>query len=132
MNEEANNYFCKIGNSHHPNHSVFHPSSVLKRTNFIIMLFAIICIDRPGSLEIRKANREAHLAHIQNSNGAVQQAGPFLDESADGGGQMCGSLIIFQADDISEARAWADADPYKAADLFSSVEIRPWNRVVGN
>jgi hypothetical protein len=92
------------------------------------MLYAIICIDRPGSLEIRKANREAHLAHIHNSNGAVQQAGPFLDDD----GQMCGSLIIFQANEISEARDWANADPYKAANLFSSVEIRPWNRVIGN
>jgi len=28
------------------------------------MLYAIICADKPGALEVRKANREAHLAHI--------------------------------------------------------------------
>jgi len=92
------------------------------------MLYAILCIDNPESLEIRKANREAHLDHIKRSGGAVVQAGPFLDAA----GAMCGSLVIFEADDIAKAQAWADEDPYKAADLFQSVEIRPWNRVVGN
>ncbi|MEM1385311.1 MAG: YciI family protein [Pseudomonadota bacterium] len=91
------------------------------------MLYAIICIDKPGHLEVRKANREAHIAHIKGSNGAIVQAGPFLDAA----GEMCGSLLIYEAEDIAEAQAWADADPYKAADLFQSVEIRPWHRVVG-
>lgn len=91
------------------------------------MLYAIICIDKPGALETRKANREAHLAHIKGSDGAIVQAGPFLDAD----GQMCGSLLIFEADDIAAAKAWAEADPYAKAGLFQSVEIRAWNRVVG-
>lgn len=92
------------------------------------MLYAIICVDKPNSLAIRKANRDAHLAHIAGcSQGAVVQAGPFLNAE----GVMCGSLVIFEADDIAQAQAWADGDPYKAADLFASVEIRAWNRVVG-
>lgn len=91
------------------------------------MLYAIICIDKPGALETRKANREAHLAHIRGSDGAIVQAGPFLDAD----GQMCGSLLICEADDISAAEAWAEADPYAKAGLFQSVEIRAWNRVVG-
>ena len=91
------------------------------------MLFAIICLDKPGALETRKANREDHLAHIKGSDGAIVQAGPFLDAQ----GQMCGSLLIYEAEDISAAQAWADADPYAKAGLFQSVEIRAWNRVVG-
>lgn len=91
------------------------------------MLYAIICIDKTGALDVRKANREAHLAHIKASDGAIVQAGPFLDAD----GQMCGSLLIYQADDMSAAQAWADADPYAKAGLFQSVDIRPWNRVVG-
>lgn len=91
------------------------------------MLYAIICIDKPDHLEVRKANRDAHLAHIKGSDGAIVQAGPFLD----GDGQMCGSLVIFEADDIAAPQAWADADPYANAGLFQSVEIRAWNRVVG-
>jgi len=90
------------------------------------MLYAIICIDKPGHLETRMANREAHLAHI-TASGTITQAGPFLDAN----GEMCGSLLIMTADDISEAEDWAAADPYKAAGLFQSVEIRPWKRVIG-
>lgn len=91
------------------------------------MLFAITCLDKPNSLEIRQANRDAHLAHIRASNGAVVQAGPFLDNKT---GNMYGSLIIFEADDIRHAHAWAENDPYQKADLFQSVEIRKWHRVV--
>ncbi|MEL6265239.1 MAG: YciI family protein [Pseudomonadota bacterium] len=91
------------------------------------MLYAIICLDKPGHLETRKANRDAHLAHIRTTDGAITQAGPFLDAE----GTMCGSLIIYEADAQATVEAWANADPYKAAGLFQSVEIRPWNRVIG-
>jgi len=90
------------------------------------MPIAIICIDRPGAIEIRKANRDAHLAHIRGS-GKITQAGPFLDAD----GEMCGSLLIMETDEMAEAEAWAAADPYKAADLFERVEIRTWKRVIG-
>ncbi len=94
------------------------------------MLIAIICLDKPGALEIRKANRDAHLAHIKGADGAIVQAGPFLDAAPDAGGEMCGSLLIYQGD-LAGAEAWAAADPYAAAGLFQSVEIRPWNKVIG-
>ena len=94
------------------------------------MLYAIICLDKPGALEIRKANRDAHLAHIRGADGAAEgailQAGPFLDAD----GEMCGSLLIYQGD-LAGAEAWAAADPYAAAGLFRRVEIRPWKKVVG-
>ena len=94
------------------------------------MLFAIICLDKPGALGVRKANRDAHLAHIRDaatvSGGAIVQAGPFLDADGD----MCGALLIFDGD-LAGAEAWAAADPYAAAGLFQSVDIRPWKKVVG-
>ena len=91
------------------------------------MLYAIICIDKPGQIELRKANRDAHLAHIRATDGAIRQAGPFLDEA----GEMCGSLLIFEAPDRETVEAWCRDDPYAKAGLFSSVEIRPWKRVIG-
>ena len=94
------------------------------------MLYAIICIDKPGALEVRKANRDAHLAHIGAADGAIVQAGPFLDAAPESGGGMCGSLLIFEGD-LAGAEAWAAADPYAAAGLFQSVDIRPWKKVVG-
>ncbi|MEM9145405.1 MAG: YciI family protein [Pseudomonadota bacterium] len=91
------------------------------------MLYAIHCIDKPGHLETRKANRDAHLAHIQGAEGAIVQAGPLLDAA----GEMCGSLLIYEAECVAAAQAWADADPYAKAGLFERVEIRPWKRVIG-
>jgi uncharacterized protein len=90
------------------------------------MLFAVICEDKAGALETRKANRAAHLDYIK-ATGVVAQAGPLLD--AEGG--MCGSLLILEIGDLAAAQAWAAGDPYAAAGLFSRVEIRAWNRVVG-
>lgn len=90
------------------------------------MRFALIAKDKPGSLDIRKANRDAHVAYLKSTE-AVEMAGPFLDDA----GNMCGSLIILEFEDITEAQAWAAEDPYKKADLFESVEIIAWNKVIG-
>ena len=90
------------------------------------MRVALICTDKPDHLEVRKANREAHLAYIA-ATGVVEMAGPFL--GADGG--MTGSLVILSVDDLAAAKAWAAADPYAKAGLFAEVQIREWKKVVG-
>jgi uncharacterized protein YciI len=90
------------------------------------MLYALICDDRPGAFEVRKANREAHLGYIRET-GVVAQAGPLLDAD----GAMAGSLVILDVADRAAAEAWAAGDPYAKAGLFAQVAIRPWNRVVG-
>lgn len=88
-------------------------------------LFALICTDKPGHLEVRKANRDAHLAYLRDS-GVVTQAGPFLDA----GGGMCGSLVVLEVVGRAEAEAWAAGDPYARAGLFSDVRIEEWNKVI--
>ena len=49
-------------------------------------LYAVTCLDKPGSLELRLANRPDHLAYAQTS-GKVRLAGPFLDADE----KPCGS-----------------------------------------
>lgn len=88
-------------------------------------LFAVICRDKPGHLETRKANRDAHLAYLAETG--VAQAGPFLDTD----GQMCGSLLILDVADHAAAKAWVAGDPYGKAGLFESVTIDEWKRVIG-
>jgi uncharacterized protein YciI len=90
------------------------------------MRYALICLDKPNALQTRVENRPAHLEHL-NSTGVVEQAGPFIDAA----GQMCGSLIILNVGSKAEAEAWAAADPYAKAGLFSSVMIQEWKRVIG-
>ncbi len=90
------------------------------------MLVALTAKDKPNHLDLRKANREAHLAYIKET-GAVAMAGPCLDAA----GEMCGSLIILDVADMSAAQAWADGDPYAKAGLFASVDLIQWNKLIG-
>ncbi|MCA1243006.1 YciI family protein [Stappia stellulata] len=92
------------------------------------MLYALICTDKPGALEVRKANREDHLAFLAAMGDKLKAAGPFLDD--DGG--MTGSLVVIEAASRDEALAISQEDPYARAGLFESVEIRPWNWVLKN
>ena len=89
------------------------------------MRFALICIDKAGALEVRKANRDAHLAYLAETN--AEMAGPFLDAD----GNMTGSLVVIDAADLQAAQLWAANDPYAKAELFASVDIREWKKVVG-
>jgi uncharacterized protein YciI len=90
------------------------------------MLFALICRDKPGALEIRKANREAHLAYA-TAHGGVVFGGPMLDEQGD----MIGSMLALEAEDRAAAEAFAANDPYARAGLFESVEITGFRKVFG-
>lgn len=90
------------------------------------MRFALMTKDKPGALQTRLDNRDAHLAYIADT-GMVEMAGPCLDDD----GQMCGSLIILDVDDMAAAQAWADNDPYAKAGLFESVTLQAWKKVIG-
>lgn len=89
------------------------------------MLYAIICRDKPGHLQVRLETRAAHLAYIEQT-GIVKMAGPFLEQ-----GQMCGSLVVVEADSLKAAQNWAAGDPYAAAGLFESVSVTEWKKVIG-
>jgi len=90
------------------------------------MLVSLIAKDKQGALEVRKANRDAHVAYLKASD-CVVQAGPFLDDAGD----MMGSLIILDVGAMSDAEDWAQNDPYAKAGLFASVELIHWNKVIG-
>ena len=89
--------------------------------------FVLVCIDKPGALELRLANRDKHFAYLSVHPGVVRLGGPFL--GADG--RMAGSMLIVELADMAAAEAFAAADPYALAGLFERVEIRPWRATVG-
>lgn len=92
------------------------------------MNFALICIDRPGALQLRLDNRPAHLEYLNGGGGAgsVVFAGPFLEN-----GQPVGSLVVIEAADRAAAEAFAANDPYALAGVFDRVDIREWRKVIG-
>ncbi len=89
------------------------------------MLFAIICTDRPNSLDTRLAAREAHLRYVATHVDRVIHGGPLLDNQ----GRSCGSLLIVDVEDRAAAEGFAAGDPYAAVNLFESVVIRGYRAV---
>ena len=92
------------------------------------MLFAMLCTDKPASLDLRMAARPDHLRYLDSLGSALKAAGPFTTDE----GQPTGSLVIIEAADRAAAKTMADADPYAKAGLFASVDIRPWKWVIKN
>ena len=90
------------------------------------MRYALMTTDKPGALQTRMDNREAHLAYIAET-GVVEMAGPVLDDD----GNMCGSLIVLEVADMAAAQDCAANDPYAKAGLFSDVRIQAWKKVIG-
>jgi class 3 adenylate cyclase len=98
------------------------------------MLFAIICTDKPASLDLRQATRPRHLDYWKSHAAHVIQAGPLLDAVAAcnrsralpslilplRAGVAGGPVIVFEGDDYVgrpvnlAAKLCALADPSKA------------------
>ena len=72
------------------------------------MLFAAICLDKPGHVELRLSTRAAHLAFLEANAPSIKLGGPFLDDSD----KPVGSLLILDCADAAAARSLLDGDPY--------------------
>jgi len=84
-------------------------------------LFALIGRDGPESPERRKRHRPAHLENLRPlaRAGRVRFAGPLLEAGA-----PIGSLVVFEAPSLEDARAFAASDPYVVHGVFASHEVR--------
>ena len=90
------------------------------------MRIALVTYDKPNHLHVRMENRESHLDYIEQT-GVVEMAGPFLDMD----GQMCGSLIVLDVEDMASAKAWAENDPYNKVGLFENITLNVWKKIIG-
>ena len=98
------------------------------------MWYAIEGRDAAGVLDRRMAARAAHLARLQalRDEGRLLVAGPCpaVDAEDPGPAGFSGSIVIARFDSLEDARAWADADPYVAAGVYASVEVRSFRKVL--
>ena len=92
------------------------------------MLYALYCRDADGAGDVRRANREAHLAYARDSD-VIRMAGPLL---ADDGETMIGSLFVIEVDDLDAVERFRAADPYVQAGLFDRVEVHPFRWLLGS
>jgi hypothetical protein len=92
------------------------------------MLYALLCQDKPGQLQLRQDTRPQHLEFLNGLGDRLKLAGPFLGPD----GKPNGSLVIIECDDLAEAKRIAAGDPYAKAGLFEQVAVRPWVWTVKN
>jgi len=91
------------------------------------MLVTIICLDKPGQLDLRMKTRPAHVKWGESVKlNDVHYTGPIL---ADDGVTMMGSILVADFPDLETARAFHLNDPYVAVGLFERVIIQPTRSV---
>ncbi|MDQ2069160.1 YciI family protein [Natronospira bacteriovora] len=94
------------------------------------MWYVIVGHDQMDSMAARQEARPAHLARLKAllDEGRLLVAGPCPrdDAPAPGPSGISGSVIIAEFDSLESAREWADEDPYLAAGVYDSVEVRPF------
>ena len=91
------------------------------------MLVMMVCMDKPGHVDLRLKTRPQHLEWIENSGLPLMYAGPIL---ADDGQTPAGSLILAEFDTLDAARAFQKNDPYAKAGLFEKVTVQPTRKVL--
>jgi uncharacterized protein YciI len=89
------------------------------------MWYLIYAEDVENSLSKRMAARPAHLERIQSlvDQGRILVAGPTPAVDSE-------DLIIAQFESLSDAKAWADSDPYVTSGVFKSVTVKPYKKVL--
>ncbi len=90
-------------------------------------LFAITCLDKPDSVQVRIANRDAHLNYAHDYETNIVIGGPLL--AADGRTPV-GSMLVIDLEDEGAVAKWCAADPYAQAGLFASVSVHRYRQVL--
>jgi len=83
------------------------------------MQFMAYCLDKPGALETRMANRPKHVEYLTSFNDKIVFAGPLLDDKE----AMIGSLLVLDLADRAAMDDFLKNDPYAKAGLFKSVTV---------
>lgn len=98
------------------------------------MWYVIDARDAQDSLSRRIEARPRHLERLNalRDAGRLLLAGPYpaVDAEDPGPAGFTGSLIVADFESLEAARAWADADPYREAGVYATVDVRPFRKVL--
>lgn len=89
-------------------------------------LFVISFKDKPDAGPLRAATRDEHLAYM-SASGIIKLGGPYLNGKA----EPIGSLIIVEAADEAQVRAFMKDEPYYKAGVMADFEVTPWRYTAG-
>lgn len=98
------------------------------------MFYMIYSEDKDDSLPRRMAARPDHIARLEalKSEGRLFVAGPnpAVDSEDPGPAGFTGSLVIAEFASLEDATIWANDDPYLHADVYKSVVVKPYKKVL--
>lgn len=91
-------------------------------------LFVIQCLDHEDVLDKRLAARPQHLARLEalNAENRLLVAGPMPKDPTDLSQGFLGSTIIVDFDNREALDTWLAAEPYLAAGVYKSVDVKPF------
>jgi len=91
--------------------------------------FVLIGWDGPEGVTLRNTHRDNHIAYISklNDDRIIHYAGPIKNDAGD---QSIGAVIVFEASDLTTARAIVDADPYVIGGVYKTVDVQPYRKVI--
>jgi len=89
-------------------------------------LWLVQCMDRRGDdvTVLREEHMVGHMRHIESIVEHIAMAGPLKDDE---GEQVVGSFLAYKTDDLNQAKAWLEGDPYAQSGIWETVE---WSRLV--
>lgn len=90
------------------------------------MLVLILCEHAPNSQEIRRSVHAAHELHLQTA--AVQSGSYYADQEHCDSDTPVGTMIIANFASLADAKAWAAADPYATAEVYTRISVYPYQR----
>ena len=89
-------------------------------------VWLVQCTDRVDAevSRLREEHMAGHLAHLESIMDHIAIAGPLKNAAGD---EIVGSLLAYKTDDLDEAKAWLDGDPYAQCGIWEGIE---WSRLV--
>ena len=87
-------------------------------------LWLVKCTDRDGDDVdgLREEYMAGHLSHIEAIVDHIAMAGPLKDPAGD---KIVGSMLVYRTDDLEQAKAWLDGDPYARCGIWGNDRVVP-------
>ncbi len=85
------------------------------------MAFAVICLDRPDTGQLRAATRLAHMEYINPFRSKIRIGGALLDDE---GANRVGMTLAIDLPSRAAVESFMRDEPYNKAGVFETVLIR--------
>ncbi|WP_321797530.1 YciI family protein [Caballeronia sp. J97] len=93
------------------------------------MHHVVHCLDNPNVGDRRQANQADHRTHLQSAPGKLLVAGPLVEDDAQ---TIVGSFFLYEDATREELDGFLKSDPLNKAEVWKSIEIRPFLKRIDN